>query len=193
MSILAQTQPRNEGAFGSSRHDGILLSRDRKEWELRNQFISDWWMLIRSICLLCWKLMRSQIPGVYIDPFTRLCHTRLFCEYQPCCLPLGIPVWQEGPRSACWLPETRRHCRHTGQVPHRLQQHWDHPNKEVTPVTEPLLAGQGHTCEETISTSLLSPKYKLWHDWTAPSTPTNIPAALSEVAGSGPCPQQAAG
>lgn len=41
--------------------------------------------------------------------------------------------------------------------------------------------------------SLLSPKYKLWHDWAAPSTPSNIPAALPELAGSGPRPQQAAG
>lgn len=58
------------------------------------------------------------------------CHTRLFCEYPscctPCCLRLGIPVWQEGPRSACWLPETHRHSKHTVQVPHQLQQqHWE--------------------------------------------------------------------
>lgn len=152
MSVPAQTQPRNEGAFGRSKHDGILLSQDRKGWDLCYQFISDWGMLVRSICLLCWKLMRSQIPGVYIDPFTRLCLTRFFCEYQPCCLLLGIPVWQEG----LWSAE---------QVPHQLQQqHWDNPDRRS--LQSQNRSYQGCTCEETTFTSLLSAEYKLWHDWT---------------------------
>lgn len=53
----------------------FFLRTERDE----NQFISDWGMLVRSICLLCWKLMRSQTPGVSTDPSRRLCATRLFC------------------------------------------------------------------------------------------------------------------
>lgn len=161
MSVTAQHSPGIQGAFGSRGHDGIL-SQDRKGWEFCYHFISDWWMLVRSICLLCWKLMRSQTPGVYIDPFTRLCHSWLFCEYQACCLRLGIAVWQEGPWSACWLPQTHRHTdipNTPGKCPVSCSSSTEtmlHSDKEVTPATEPLLPRQGHTCEETISISLLS-------------------------------------
>lgn len=188
MSVLAQTQPRNEGAFGSSRHGGILLSQDTKGWELCYQFISDWgcWFYLPPVLEAheepnTWSLHRS---------FYKTLPTRLFWEYQPCCLLLGIPVWQEGLWSAAGCQ------RHSGTA--------DTQSKcplSCSSSTE--IIQTGHSSHRTSLTkgalvkkqllSLLSPKHRLWHDWTAPSTPSNIPAALPEVAGSGPRPQQAAG
>lgn len=167
MSVLAQTQPRNAGCLWKQRaRQSSFL--DRKGWEFCYQFISHCWMLVRSSCLLCWKLMRSQTPRVYIDP-SQDCNTRLFCEYQCCCLRLGIPVWHEGSRCARDTQALQTHLAGA----HQLQQSTEimlHPDK-VTPVTEPLLPRQGRTCEEIISTSLLSPKYKLQGEWRAPAHP----------------------
>lgn len=152
-------------------------------------------MLVRSICLLCWKLVRSQTPGVYTDPFTRICHTRLSGEYPLCCLTLGAAVWQEGPRSACWLPDTHRHSKHTGRVPQQLQQqHGDNAARRH----------RGHRSHRTPLNKTRVPLWRSnfyltsitqiqqWQDWTAPSTPTNTAAASPELPGSGPCPQPAA-
>lgn len=148
MSALAQHSPGIQDAFGSRGHDGILLSQDRKGWELCYHFISDWWMLVRRICLLCWKLMRRRTPGVYTDPFTRLCHTRLFHEYQPCCVTLAIPVWQETDPDLPAGCHRHRHSKHTGQAPHQLQQqHWDNA------------ASRAHSSDRT---SLTKTRAHLW-------------------------------
>lgn len=167
MSVLAQHGQGIQGALGSRGHDGIL-SQDRKGREFCYHFTSDWWWtLVRSICLLRWKLMRSQPPGVYMDPFTRACHTRLFCEDNPAASRWEFPCDRRDPDvpAACHrhtgTPNTPGKCLSSCSSSTEIMQH---PHKEVTPVTGLLLTGQGRTCEETISTSLLSPKYKLQHD-----------------------------
>lgn len=130
MSVLAQAQPKDTGC----------LWKQQAQWN--SSFSGQKGM--RIVLPIHFRLVDvgqgylSPVPAAHKGAkqleFTEMllqdCHTRLFCEYPscctPCCLRLGIPVWQQGPRSACWLPETHRHSKHTVQVPHQLQQqHWE--------------------------------------------------------------------
>lgn len=78
-------------------------------------------MLVRSTCLLCWKLMRSQTPGAYIDSFTRLQHQvirgvpRLLPQAGNCCVTGGTPICQRHTGT----PNT------PGKCPSAAAEHWE--------------------------------------------------------------------
>lgn len=200
MSVLAQAQPKEYRVplEAAGTMEFFLLRTERDENCATNSFQTRgcWW----GVCLLCqqltkepnsWSLQRCFYRTATPD-YSASTHPaahpaasgwEFLCDRRDPDLPAGCQRHTGTPNTPCKCPIS---CSSSTE---RVL----HPDKEVTAVTEPLLPRQGCTCEEAISTSLLSPKHKLWQDWTVPSTPTTIHAASAELAGSGPCPQQTAG
>lgn len=175
MSVLAQTQPRNAGCLWKPRARQSSLSGQKGMRIL---------LPVHFTLLDAGQERLSPVLEAHEEPntsslhrsFTRLQH-QLFCEYQRCCLRVGI-LCDTG------TPMCQRHTgtpNTPGRCPSAAAEHWDNAASR-----------QGHSSHRT---SLTKTRVHLWATrWVkSPSTPTKIPAALCEVAGSGPCPQQRAG